>query len=431
MVATVNGDAFVQNLVERVVPPSHMGYPEWKAGGSCTSLCRISILQCETNEMDMKILIVGAGIAGLAVAVLLARQGHELSIIDHRSEGADLGYAISLWPQGSRILHALHVYDAFAAASEPMMRYSLRDGDNRLIGSYGMPSAVKSFGHIGTLPRAHLIAILEEALGDVMIHYDMSIETMSQVGNHVDVRFSNGTEERFDLVIGADGMHSRVRELLFGVIPEWDRGWGCFVWWSHRPLTARGETREWWGAGTFLGLYPCRDRVCAIVGAPIARLRPDIRSGRTERVQALLAPLTGPAPDLLAEIPNDDAPLFVWRMSDVRSPRWVTGRVVLLGDAAAGFLPTAGIGASMALESAAVLADELSRTDAAHLTNALNFYVARRCHRILAAQAQSRWLARVAFVRSSPFVWLRDKLMQLATFEQLIGPMLRQLKTPI
>ena len=70
--------------------------------------------------------------------------------------------------------------------------------------------------------------------------------------------------------------------------------------------------------------------------------------------------------------------MFLWRMSDVRARSWVQGRVALVGDAVAAFLPTAGVGASMALESAAVLADELSHTDAVHLPNALDPYYNRR-----------------------------------------------------
>ena len=84
----------------------------------------------------MRILIVGAGVAGLTVTALLQRQGHSLFLIDQRSPEADLGYAIGLWPQGSRVLHALDIHDAFVAESEPMLRYSLRDNRNHLNRAY-------------------------------------------------------------------------------------------------------------------------------------------------------------------------------------------------------------------------------------------------------------------------------------------------------
>ena len=128
---------------------------------------------------------------------------------------------------------------------------------------------------------------------------------------------------------------------------------------------------------------------------------------------------------------RDDEALYLWRMSDVRAPHWVDGRVALVGDAAAGFLPTAGIGASMALESAAVLADELSRSDAGHLPNALDLYVKRRSQRVLAAQDQSRWLARLVFVRSPLLASLRNRALRMVSLRRMVGPIYRQLTTPI
>ena len=102
--------------------------------------------------------------------------------------------------------------------------------------------------------------------------------------------------------------------------------------------------------------------------------------------------------------------------------------MALVGDAAAAFLPTAGIGASMALESAAVLADELSCTDAAHLGNALDLYVKRRRIRVVSAQNQSRWLARVVFIRSRALAFLRDRLIRLVSMEQMLGPLIKELR---
>jgi 2-polyprenyl-6-methoxyphenol hydroxylase-like FAD-dependent oxidoreductase len=117
-------------------------------------------------------------------------------------------------------------------------------------------------------------------------------------------------------------------------------------------------------------------------------------------------------------------------MSDVRAPRWNAGRVALVGDAAAAFLPTAGIGASMALESAAVLADEVSRSDAAHVADALALYARRRRRRVLAAQQQSRWLARLVFVRSRALCALRDRALRRVSLRRMIGPIYEQLETP-
>lgn len=79
----------------------------------------------------LRTLVVGVGVAGLALAALLRRDGHDPVVIDQRDPAADAGYAIALWPHGSRVFHALGVHDAFVARSEPMRRYVASAGDGR------------------------------------------------------------------------------------------------------------------------------------------------------------------------------------------------------------------------------------------------------------------------------------------------------------
>jgi 2-polyprenyl-6-methoxyphenol hydroxylase-like FAD-dependent oxidoreductase len=133
----------------------------------------------------------------------------------------------------------------------------------------------------------------------------------------------------------------------------------------------------------------------------------------------------------LEAMPGDDAEMFYWRLSDVRSAEWTRGRVVLLGDAAAGFLPTAGIGASMAMESAAVLADELSRADARTVEQALSLYVKRRRRRVEITQHDSRKLIRVMFIKSAAMARVRDFLTKFYTIEQLASGIAKAFGEPI
>ena len=192
------------------------------------------------------------------------------------------------------------------------------------------------------------------------------------------------------------------------------------------------ETTEYWGAGELLGhLSPAESRVCVILGVPVDVLRPDQPHGRTERLVALLEGFGVPVADYTADLPDDSDPLFLWPMADVRAPHWVRGRTALVGDAAAAFLPTAGIGASMALESAAALADELSRTDSTYVPNALELYERRRRTRVEAAQTQSRRLARLMFVRSHRLAAVRDRALKHASMEQMTGPLIKALRQPI
>lgn len=379
----------------------------------------------------MRTLIVGAGIAGLTLANFLARRGELPVVVDRRLAGADLGYGLTLWPHGSRVFHGLGMHQDFVNRSAPMRGYVARDGAGRRLTSSPMPESIAAYGHLGLIPRSELLDLLHQGVPGIEVRDGVSIERLTQDADLVDVRFDDDTRDTFDLVIGADGIHSRVRDLVLGRIPDRDTGWGCYVWWAGADTVTPGETTERFGAGSFLGTYPCRDRVCVILGAPTDTLLPHEPVGRRDRLAALLGPYGVPVADYLSDLPGDDEPLFCWRMTDVRSPSWVTGRVALVGDAAAAFLPTAGIGASMALESAAVLADELSRTNPVYLPHALELYERRRRGRVEAAQTQSRRLARLMFIRSHRIAAVRNRALRFARMEQLVGPLIKGLREPI
>lgn len=387
----------------------------------------------------MRILIVGAGVAGLTLAALLQRQSSdvrpEVVVVErHRNpgHGATVGYALALWPHGTRVFHGLGIHHDFITHSEPMRRYVAQDGDGDVLTASPLPPSISAYGPVGLVPRSDLIGLLRSAADDATIRDGISIDALHSRGDRVEARLSDGTETNFDLVIGADGIRSRVRDLTWGAVPGHDTGWRCLVWWADRSLAGPGETIERYGTGSFLGTYPCRDRLCVIAGAPADVIDDTTpQEDRVNQVTDLLSQYAVPVDDLLAGLPRADGAGLVWRMADVRAPRWVRGRVALVGDAAAGFLPTAGIGASMALESAAVLADELSRTDTRYLPKALELYERRRRRRVEAAQTQSRRLARLMFLRSPVLSRLRNRAIRHTRMEQLVGPLITDLRRPI
>jgi 2-polyprenyl-6-methoxyphenol hydroxylase-like FAD-dependent oxidoreductase len=208
-------------------------------------LCGVAGRQTTKLVAEMRILLVGAGIAWLTLAAFLRCRRQTLLVIDRQPPDTDRGYALTLWPHGSRILHAVAVYGAFLAKSERMRRYTLRGDSGGLISSYETPAAIEQFGELGMIPRGDLIDLLGSALDGVEVRYGVSIEGVSQVGEQVEAKLTDGTTTRFNLVVGADGAHSRVRELLLGRLADHDTGWGCYVWWEDVNLAQRGETTEW------------------------------------------------------------------------------------------------------------------------------------------------------------------------------------------
>jgi len=379
----------------------------------------------------MRILVVGAGIGGLTLAALLRQRGLDPVIIDRAPNFDHAGYMLGLYPLGSRILHGLNAFQRFETASEPMNHYAVANGRGETIHAYDLDAITDRFGAIRQISRGELLRILFDAAEKPDVRMGVSIAAVEDRGHDVVAGLSDGSEDTYDLVVGADGIHSSVRDLVFDPSEPFDTGWGGWVWWADKSLVPHDLVTEYWGAGRFLGVYPIRDRIGVIAAGPIGDMDPDHPEGRRARILDSFSALEGRAGELIGSLPGDDAELFFWRLADQRTKTWIRGRVALMGDSACAFLPTAGIGASMAMESAAVLADELSRTDARWIGNALGYYEKRRKARVEAAQGDSRHLAKMMFVDSTPLAWTRDQMLKFYSLEQLVKQIAKIFDEPI
>ncbi|MDX2080611.1 MAG: FAD-dependent monooxygenase [Terrimicrobiaceae bacterium] len=378
----------------------------------------------------MKVLIVGAGIGGLALAALLKQRGIGCAIVERAPDLRAAGYMISLYPMGSRVLHGLGSFEEFRERSAPFDDYRVLNGHGDVLHEFDMRPLSRQFGYMGTILRSDLLEILRAAAPDVSLQYGLGLEHLEQHRSHVDVRFSDGSTGTFDAVVGADGIHSKVRRIIFGDEADHETGWGLWVWWTKVPVPAN-VIQEFWGRGRFVGIYPTPHRTGAVLAGPKSLLAPEQVGENGLRVRELFADLGGEAKQIVADFPESTDGLFFWNLSDYRSHQWVHRRVALLGDAACAFLPTAGVGASMALESAAVLADELTRTDSGFLPYALEMYQKRRRERVEAAQDDSRKLAVWMSAESAPLVWTRDHFLKSASVDSLARSISESLKQPI
>lgn len=379
----------------------------------------------------MRILIVGAGIGGMTLAALLHQRGLRPTLVDRAASFEHAGYMLGLWPLGSRVLHGLGRYQAFVDVSVLARTYEVRDGHGELIKRWSMDPLNERFGPTLSSSRPQLVEVLRDTLDADAIRFNTAVERVEELEHEVIAHLSDGTAVPCDLLVGADGIHSRVRRAVFGDQPIFDTGWGGWVWWADASIIAPEMFVEYWGAGRFLGVYPTTRGLGVFAGGPVEDGFERAGEGRRARLVERFSGLGDQADALLAALPGDDAELFFWRLADVRASEWTRGRVVLLGDAAAGFLPTAGVGASMAMESAAVLADELSRTDVAGLEHALSLYVKRRRRRVESIQDDSRKLARMMFVRSGTVAAIRNLATRFYSLEMLASDLAKALDEPI
>jgi FAD-dependent urate hydroxylase len=379
----------------------------------------------------MRILIVGAGIAGLTLSALLRQKGLRPQLVDRASDFDTAGYMLALFPMGNRVLHGLGAFDAFLARSEPMDVYTMCNGHGETMQTFDIASALGRFGVTRQLARADLLQILRDAAPDLPLEMAVRVTELVDHGAEVEAFAGARSLGRFDLVVGADGIHSAVRRHVAGEVEMRPTGWGGWVWWAPAAAAPHRAVTEYWGAGRFVGIYPIRDRIGVIAAGPIDEIGHDRIGGSGVKLAGLFADYRGMARAPFDAMPANDRDMFFWNLEDCRAPRWSKGRVVLMGDSACAFLPTAGVGASMAMESAAVLADELGRTDAAGLPLALQHYETRRRKRAEGAQTASRRIAALMFVTSTPVAWGRDQLMKFYSIEEFAKEIEKSLAEPL
>ncbi len=376
----------------------------------------------------MRVLIVGAGLAGLTLAARLLQQGRRPIVVE-RSTSEDAGYAIGLYPLGSSVLHGLGAYDDFLERGLAVRRYLLADGSDRTLQDLDMSVLTGQTGPMVMVTRADLVRLLESRCAGADIRRGARVASIEQAASEVHVRLDDGSEESVDAVIACDGIGSSTRQMVFGRQPGYDSRWLLWTWWSQGDAEDPTLVKEWWGSGCFFGVYPVPGKTMCVAGGPKRGREPSgadaIRASLRRQIQPSMAriPLIARS---IAEL--DDA--HAWPMRDVRARSWVQGRVALCGDAAAGFLPTAGVGASNAMRAAAGLADELSRCDAATIPLALELYE-KRCRRVVEGnQTDSRNLARIMFVRRKAFAWARDQVARRYPAERMLGQIIDSMHEP-
>jgi 2-polyprenyl-6-methoxyphenol hydroxylase-like FAD-dependent oxidoreductase len=314
-----------------------------------------------------RVLIVGAGIAGPTLGYWLLRAGHQVTLVERAPELRRGGYLVDFWGAGFDVAERMGIVPELKRRGYAMTEARAVDGEGRRIASIKPVDVVGSAGRYVSIARSDLAAVIYDALdGAAELELNDTVQALADDGERVRVTFESGRTDDFELVVGADGLHSRVRRLVFGPDKEFERYLGIVVAAveveGYRP---RDELVAMMHAG--VGFQAVRLTLRDDLSLFLFSVRHDGPVPTDDRAaqQALLRErLAGAGWETAAMLDamSHATTFYFDSVSQIRMPAWSRGRVALVGDAAAGPSFLAGQGSALAMVESYTLAAELARS---------------------------------------------------------------------
>jgi salicylate hydroxylase/6-hydroxynicotinate 3-monooxygenase len=355
------------------------------------------------GKSNISVAVIGAGLGGLAAAATLRRAGVGVRVYEQAPQIARVGAGIQMMPNSMKVLRAIGVEDrlrrvAFAPRSHLNRIWDTGEVTREL----PMPESLFGAPYL-CMHRAELHDALLSALPAGIIECGRKLAGLDQRAGRVVMTFADGTRAAADAVIGADGVHSRVREIIIG--PDAPIHKGCIAYRAVFPATLLegrdlGFSRtKWWGIDRHIVTYYTRkDRsevyFVTSVPEPAEWLTKESWSARGD-VRELREAYDGFHEDVRAVLAACPV-CHKWAILEREPlPRWVDGRVALLGDACHPMTPYMAQGAATSIEDAAILARCLEGIGASGIEAALRRYEAHRkprTSRIQAISSANSWM---------------------------------------
>jgi 6-hydroxynicotinate 3-monooxygenase len=351
----------------------------------------------------LNIAIIGAGMGGLATAAALRKVGIEVTVYEQARQFARLGAGIQVGCNAMKVLRGLGLEQRMRKQSFYPRSWNNRDwrtGDIKFDMIFG-ESAEAKFGAPYLLAhRGDLHGALASAVPDECVRLNHKLVGLDEVTDGVRLSFADGATAVADAVVGADGVHSVVRDILFDTAPV--KYTGRIAYRTTYPAALLNGERiddctKWWGEDRHIVIYyvkPDRSEIYLVTSQPEPEFQIESWSakGDVKELRTAFAGFDRQVEQVLAACPD----VHKWAIVDRESlDRWAEGKVTLLGDACHPMTPYMAQGAAMAIEDAAVLSRCLDGVDRHGVTDAFRRFETTRKERTSRVQATSRantWL---------------------------------------
>jgi len=352
----------------------------------------------------LSVAIIGAGMGGLATAAALRRVGIDVTVYEQASQFARIGAGIQIGCNAMQVLRGLGLEQRLRSQSFYPRSWNNRDwrsGDIKFDMVFG-ESAEQKFGAPYLLAhRGDLHAALASAVPEQCVRLSHKLVGLEEAGEGIRLNFANGATVTADAVVGADGVHSLVRDILFDASPV--NFTGRIAYRTTYPAALLGDERiddctKWWGEDRHIVIYyvkPDRSEIYLVTSQP----EPDFRieswsaKGDVKELRKAFSGFHRQVEQVLMACPD----VHKWAIVDRNSlTRWTDRNVTLLGDACHPMTPYIAQGAAMAIEDAAILSRCLQGVEREGVADAFRRFEATRKPRTTRIQDTSRantWLS--------------------------------------
>jgi len=358
-------------------------------------------------------IIIGGGIGGLTTAIALCRKNWDVSLHEVTPELRPVGKGIMVPDNALQVLERLGLAGRVYEIGWPIRSFELGTASGTILSTLKLNEPGSRPGHsIVALHRAELVQVLVNALPPEVLHLGSRFTHFTHESNQVRAHFKEGSEETADLLVGADGIHSRVRAQLFPQVALRYSGQTCFrgITEFALPEVLSSTCRETWGGRNRFGFSAVGTRrvywFAPQISPPGLDDSPDLR---IERLLDSYGKFPDPIPGIIAATRAEDT--IRTDLFDLRPiSRWSRGNVALLGDAAHPMTPNLGQGGAQAVEDAFVLAEQCAQ--ARSIAEALAGYESIRMAKAVWIVKASWTFGQVSHWQNPLARWTRDSVIR-------------------